>query len=69
MSKQVYFVIAVDLDTKEAFIDDGTFEMRFGKDEQVWDTETDDWTEDEDLVLYNEALAILNSKPLAKDGN
>lgn len=67
MSKQVYFVVAVDLDEKVPFIDDDTFTARFSKSEQVWDTELKEWVEDDDLELYNQALEILNSKPLASD--
>ena len=67
MSKQVYFVVAVDLDEKVPFIDDDTFTARFSKTEQVWDTELNEWVEDDDLELYNQALEILNSKPLASD--
>ncbi len=67
MSKQVYFVIAVDLDEGVPFIDDDTFTARFSKSEQVWDTELNEWIQDDDLELYNQALEILNSKPLASD--
>ena len=67
MSKQVYFVVAVDLDEKVPFIDDDTFTARFSKSEQVWDTELKEWVEDDNLELYNQALEILNSKPLASD--
>ena len=67
MSKQVYFVVAVDLDEGVPFIDDDTFTARFSKREQVWDTELNEWVEDPELELYNQALEILNSKPLASD--
>ncbi len=67
MSKQVYFVVAVDLDEGVPFIDDDTFTARFSKSEQVWDTELNEWIQDDDLELYNQALEILNSKPLASD--
>ncbi len=67
MSKQVYFVVAVDLDEGVPFIDDDTFTARFSKSEQVWDTELKEWVEDDNLELYNQALEILNSKPLASD--
>ena len=67
MSKQVAFVITVDLDSKEPFIDDDTFTARFSKREQVWNTETKEWEEDPDLRLYSQALDILNSTPLRKD--
>jgi hypothetical protein len=65
LSKQVYFVVAVDLDEGVPFIDDDTFTARFSKSEQVWDTELSEWVEDPELDLYNQALEILNSKPLA----
>jgi hypothetical protein len=67
MSKQVYFVIGVDIDSKEVFIDDESFKARFGKHEQAWDTDSSLWVEDEDLELYGQALEILNSTPLNKD--
>jgi hypothetical protein len=67
MSKQVYFVIAVDLDEKAPFIDDDTFTAMFSKSQQVWDTVEGVWIDDPELELYNQALEILNSKPLASD--
>jgi hypothetical protein len=67
MSRQVYFVIAVDLDEGVPFIDDEVFTARFGKSEQVWDTEKSEWIPDPELELYSQALEILNSKPLARD--
>jgi superoxide dismutase len=67
VSKQVYFVVAVDLDEGVPFIDDDTFTARFSKTEQVWDTELNEWVEDEDQELYSQALEILNTKPLARD--
>ena len=69
MSKIVYFVVGVDLETKSAFIDDDTFLARFDKEEAVFDDSTGEWSADDDLVLYKEALTILNSKPIAKNGN
>ncbi len=62
MSRQVYFVVGVDLDSKEPFIDDDTFTARFSKSEQVWDTELNEWVSDPELELYAEALEILNKK-------
>jgi hypothetical protein len=67
MSKQVYFVIGVDVDEGTAFIDDESFIARFGKDEQVWDTELREWVSDEGQGSYHKALDILNSKPLTSD--
>ena len=68
MSRQVMFVIAVDLDTKEVFIDDDSLVARFGHHEQVWNTDTEEWeADDEDSTAYTEALEILNTKKLASD--
>ena len=62
LSKQVYFVVGVDLDQKEVFIDDEAFTARFSKSEQVWDDELEQWIDDPNLDLYTEALEILNKK-------
>jgi hypothetical protein len=67
MAKQVYFVVAVDLDECVPFIDDDTFTARFSSTEQVWDTELQEWQEDPDQEFYDKALKILNTIPLAKD--
>jgi hypothetical protein len=68
MSRQVHFVITVDLDERVPFIDDETFSARFARSEQVWNTETSRWEEyGDEMELYYEALEILNSKPLAED--
>lgn len=68
MSRQVHFVITVDLDDKVPFIDDETYTARFSKDEQVWDTDKSEWVEyGDEMELYYEALDILNNTPLAKD--
>lgn len=67
MSKQVYFVIGVDIDSKEPFIDDESFMARFGKHEQVWDTDLECWIDDDNQNLYSQALEILNTTSLAKE--
>ena len=67
MSRQVVFVISVDIDDKEVFIDDALFTARFGKDEQVWDSELEEWRGDADSELYYQALEILNNTPLRKE--
>jgi hypothetical protein len=69
MAREVYFVLAVDIDNKTVSIDDETFTARFSKDEQVWDTEKQRWREydgDEDEEYYL-ALEILNTKKLEDD--
>jgi hypothetical protein len=68
MSKIVYFVIGVDLDSKEPFIDDDVLVARFSKDEQIYNTDTEEWEgDDDDSTAYLEALEILNTVPLAKE--
>jgi superoxide dismutase len=67
VSKQVYFVIGVDLEDGVPFIDDETFTARFGKHEQVWDTDSQAWVEDTEQIFYRRALEILNTKKLADD--
>jgi hypothetical protein len=59
MARQVHFVVVVDIDTKEWWVDDDTFTARFAKDEGTWNTDTSTWsaTEDDDHHL---ALEILN---------
>lgn len=69
MSKIVYFVVGVDLDSKEPFIDDELFTQRFTRDEQVYNPITKKWELDDQAFMYEEALAILNNTPIAKDGN
>jgi hypothetical protein len=67
LSKQVVFVITVDIEDREAFIDDALFMAKFGKSEQAWDTDAQEWVEDPDNELYFQALEILNTVPLNKD--
>lgn len=47
MSKQVHFVVCVDLDTKEWWVDDETFTARFREGEGTYDTRTNEWSETE----------------------
>lgn len=59
MSKQVHFVVCVDLATKEWWVDDESFSSRFHEDEGTWNAETQEWestTWDDNI----EALKILN---------
>lgn len=67
MARQVYFVVAVDLESGVPFIDDDTFMARFSKDEKVWDTEANEWREEDYDTEYLPALEILNNVPLAKE--
>lgn len=61
------FVITVDIDDKEAFIDDALFMAKFGKSEQAWDTSTQEWVGDPENELYYQALEILNNTPLRRE--
>ena len=61
------FVITVDIEDREAFIDDALFMAKFGKSEQAWDTDAQEWVEDPDNELYYQALEILNTVPLNKE--
>lgn len=61
-------MVAVDLDTREPFIDDDVLVARFASNEQIYNTETGEWeADDEDSTAYLAALEILNTVPLAKD--
>lgn len=60
MSREVHFVIAVDVDTNEVYIDDETYATRFDYSQGYWDTDKQEWFEDEDRLLYDKALEILN---------
>jgi len=60
MSRVVHFVVAVDLETGDKFIDDETFVAKFGF-ERVWNTETNKWEEEDWDKDYVPALEILNN--------
>lgn len=62
MSREVHFVLAVDVDTGKIFIDDDTYSARFDHSEGYWDTEKEAWFEDEDRTLYDQALELINTK-------
>lgn len=62
MSREVHFVVAVDVDQKKIYIDDDTYAAKFDYDQGYWDTEQEKWLPDEDRLLYDQALAILNGK-------
>jgi len=62
MSKQVYFVIAVDVDNKTVAIDDEMFSLHYETLGGYYDTKTKEWGVDEDNSIYDKALKILNAK-------
>lgn len=66
MSRLIYFVVGVDLDNEEVYIDDETFSQMFTRSQQVWDTGLNTWREYEGEE-YERALEFLNSKPLRND--
>jgi hypothetical protein len=66
MAREITFVLTVDLDNQTVRIDDDTYVARFGRDEQVWDTELTKWRDYEDGELTL-AVEILNTKKLEED--
>jgi hypothetical protein len=66
MSRVVYFVVGVDLDSGDKFVDDEMFVTKFGF-ERIWNKGTNDWEEaaqweEEDWDRdYVPALKILNN--------
>jgi hypothetical protein len=62
MGREVHFVIAVDVDTKQVYIDDDTYSAKFDYEQGYYDTDKEQWFEDEDRTLYDLALGILNNK-------
>lgn len=66
MSKIVYFVVGVDLDTKEVFIDDDVLQARFDK-EGLYDTEKQEWRKEDYDSEYLPALELINNTKLKED--
>jgi len=62
MSKQVHFVIAVDVDEKTVYIAEDTYAAKFDYAQGYWDTDKEEWLEDSERLLYDQALKILNTK-------
>lgn len=62
MSREVHFVVAVDVDTGTISIDDDTYTTRFSGNEGYWDSEAGEWFPDPEQIHYNKALKILNHK-------
>lgn len=60
MSRVVYFVVGVDLDSGDKFVDDEMFVTKFGF-ERIWNTGTNDWEEEDWDKDYAPALKILNN--------
>jgi hypothetical protein len=67
VSREVHFVIAVDVDEKTVRIDDETFMARFDFSQQVWNNKTQMWELDPNLETYYEALHLLNTRELERD--
>lgn len=67
MSREVHFVVAVDVDTGKVYIDDDTYAAKFDMAQGYWDTENQEWFEDEDRLLYDKALDIFNRKALLEN--
>jgi hypothetical protein len=62
MGREVHFVIAVDVDNNTVSIDDDTYAAKFDYSQGYYDTDKEQWFEDEDRILYDLALGILNNK-------
>lgn len=62
MGREVHFVLAVDVDNGTISIDDDTYAAKFDLAQGYWDTEKEEWFEDEDRLLYDKALELLNAK-------
>ena len=62
MGREVHFVVAVDVDNKTLYIDDDTYAAKFDHSQGYWDTDKEEWLEDSDRLLYDQALEILNTK-------
>ena len=60
MSRVVYFVVGVDLDSGDKFVDDEMFVTKFGF-ERIWNTGTNHWEEEDWDKDYVPALEILNN--------
>ena len=58
MSRIVYFVVGVDIDEKQIFIDDTVFTARF--DQGLYDTETREWRSEDWDNEYIPALEALH---------
>ena len=58
MDKEIYMVIAVDLNTKTWRIDDDVFMARFNDNEGTYNHDTEEW-EDTDWDEYVHATKIL----------
>lgn len=67
MGREVHFVLAVDMDQNKIYIDDDTYAAKFDISQGYWDTEKEEWCEDVDRLLYDQALQILNTKTPEKD--
>lgn len=68
MSREIHFIVVVNIDDKTVRIDDDTFITRFSSKEQVWDTELSEWRDfDEEATEYTEAVQILNNSKLERE--
>lgn len=61
MSKQVRYVVLVDLESKRVYTDDEAYTERFHEWEGTYDTKTDQWKET-NWADHIKALKILNKE-------
>lgn len=66
MSREIKFIVSVDLDDQTVRIDDDSLIMRYSEKEQVWDTDLQEWRPFEENE-YETAVELLNTKKLEDD--
>lgn len=66
MSREVKYILSVNLDEQTVRIDDDSFILRYSEREQVWDTDLEEWRDYKEGE-YELALELLNTKKLEDD--
>lgn len=66
MSREVKYILSVNLDEQTVRIDDDSFSLRYSEREQVWDTDLEEWRDYKEGE-YELALELLNTKKLEDD--
>lgn len=66
MSREIKFIVSINLDEQTARIDDDSFSLRYSEREQVWDTDLEEWRDYREGE-YELALELLNTKKLEDD--
>lgn len=66
MSREIKYILSVNLDEQTVRIDDDSFSLRYSEREQVWDTDLEEWRDYKEGE-YELALELLNTKKLEDD--